>query len=270
MATASKLTVLCVAQNCAPYAEVFLRSAAAHGFREAKFSKLILFVGRSSDGTEAVCRELAVSMPVPTTVIYAADLPKKDRQRVAAIQRRNEGHFNEGMWDFLIQHWGIDTSYYAGIHVDVEFLAPGLWDFLLNRLDQSAVVGIFDPGELIPGIDHMVLSMPRFFPLVVAANRQRADSLGLRWSRGSQARRRQRRLEEDNGAIALQRALASKIALIREEELRPYLKHFGYLWTKTFESPLHHVDGVNSRESVALRLAALRSSSDRSLTPAVT
>ncbi len=258
MATAAKLTVLCVAQNCAQYAEVFLRSAATYGFREAEFCKLVLFVGKSSDGTESVCRELAAFIPVPTTVIYAADLPKKDRQRVAAIQSRNEGHFNEGMWDFLIQHRRIDTSYYAGIHIDVEFLAPGLWNFLLNRLGRSAVAGIFDPGELIPGADHMILSMPRFFPLVVMANRKRADALDLRWSRGSQARRHPL-LHEDNGAVALRRALASNIALIREEELWLYLRHFGYLWTKTFDSSLHRVDGVNSREAVAMRLAALRS-----------
>ena len=257
MATAANLTVLCVARNCAPYAEVFLRSAAAYGFREAEFCKLVLFVGESSDGTEAVCRDLAVSIPVPTTVIYAADLSKNDRQRVAAIQNRNEGHFNEGMWDFLI-HRGIDTSYYAGIHIDVEFSTPGLWSFLLNRLGQSAVLGIFDPGELIWDIDHMILSMPRFFPLVVMVNRERADVLDLRWSRGNKARRHQRLLE-DNGAIALQRALTSEIALIREDELRPYLKHFGYLWTKTFDAPLHRVDGMSSREAVANSLAALRS-----------
>jgi hypothetical protein len=161
------------------------------------------------------------------------------------------------MWDFLIQHRGIDTPYYAGIHVDVEFLAPGLWTFLLNRLGRSAVAGIFDPGELIPGAHHTILSMPRFFPLVIMANRQRAEKLKLRWSRGNQGRKHAR-LHEDNGAVALRRALASKIALIREEELWPYLKHFGYLWTKSFDSPLHRIDGVSSREALAVTLAALR------------
>ncbi len=257
MATAAKLTVLCVAQNCAQYAEVFLRSATAYGFRDAQFCKLVFFVGESTDGTEAVCDKFTASIPIPTTVIYATDLPKKERQRVAHLQKRNEGHFNEGMWDFLIHHRKIDTTYYAGIHVDVEFQAPGLWNFLLNRLGQSTVLGIFDPGELIPASNHMILSMPRFFPLIVMANTKRAEALGVRWSRGTLARRRSH-LHEDNGAVALQRALGSKISLVREDELSPYLRHFGYLWTQTFDSPLHRVDGVNSREALVTTLAALR------------
>jgi hypothetical protein len=257
MANAAKLTVLCVAQNCAPYAEVFLRSAASHGFRRAEFCKLILFVGESSDGTEAVCREFSASIPVKTVVINAGDLPKKDRQRISILQNRNGGHFNEGMWDFLIHYTEIGTPYYAGIHVDVEFVAPGLWDFLLNRLGNSAVVGIFDPGELIPSVGHMILSMPRFLPLVVMANRRRAGAMELRWSRWRPGPTNPRVLT-DNGATALQRALASKISLNQEQELSRYLRHFGYVWTNAFDSPLHRTDGVNSRKAVATRLAALR------------
>lgn len=259
MAHTPKLTILCVAQNCENYVEVFLRSAAANGFHREEDCRLVLFVGESTDNTERVCRSLADSIPVSTSVIYGADLSGKDRKRVAAIQSRNDGLFNEGMWDFLIQYLGVDTPYYAGIHIDVEFLALGLWDFLLNRLGDAAVAGIFDPGELYEDNGQRILSMPRFFPMVVVADRQRAETLKITWSRRTRIRGRGR-IVEDNGAIALRRTLDSKIVIFGEDELQPFLRHFGFVWMSTLGSSLHSLDGTNSRTAVAKRLDELRSS----------
>jgi hypothetical protein len=224
---------------------------------------LVIFLGDSSDGTEAVCRDLAPFLPVKTEIVSTSDLGPGVRRKVVRAQERNDGLFNEGMWSLLMAHRPIRTRFYAGIHIDVEFVAGGLWDFLCERLGRSTIAGIFDPGELIESGGRYVLSLPRFFPLVTIAHSRRAEALAITWGRGGAAPKG-RAFFADNGAIALQRALRGGVSLFREEELRPFLRHFGYVWTKVMASAIHGSDGLKSRDAVSSRLAVLRHESAES------
>lgn len=251
------LTVISTAQNCADYAEVFLRSAATTGFRRGDPVEFVLLVGESDDGTEAACRELAPRIPVPTEVLYVPDLPEPVRRRMAEAQTTNDGFFSEGMWAPLIEHRPVTTPLYAGIHIDVEFVAHGLWDFLLERLGSAAVAGVFHPGELIESEGRFRLQLPRFFPVVTIVDRQKAEAVALSWGR-SAPHPPGAVVIEDNGTVALQRALRSGISLIREEELERYIRHFGFLWTSRVYSAVHEDDGARSRGALSTRLALLR------------
>jgi hypothetical protein len=254
------LTVFCSVKNAAAYAEVFLLSAANKGFRPGEAIRLVMLVGESQDDTEKICRRLITTIPIRTKLIMERSLDRKMRRRVAEINESNAHQFNEGMWDFLRDNFHFHARFYAGIHVDVEFVKPGLWRFLLNRMiSRNAVIGsLFDPGELYRPNGNFWVSMPRFFPLVAIARRTSSQRFGINWTRSHCEMCPN--ILYDNGAEALRAAITSKVRIevFTEGELKTYIRHFGFVWTRNYVSLLYKSAGQKSRREVAERLRILR------------
>ena len=266
MATSPDLTIYAPMTDAEEYAEVFLRSAAQHGASHLYHMTMSILVGDSTDDTLGVCRAFASKLPFECRVRSLNDLSENSRSEIRAIVDSNDGFYNEGIVDWLVNENLEQCTYYAGMHVDLAFHRSGLWDELLAKMITTGadVAGVFAPGELMTSQGIMFMTPPRLFPVVTLCHRERARALGVRWSRPCSTPSRRDRLIVDNGTLALE-ALMSNQAVdlgatflpITMDYLEEFIEHFGFLWTRKFPSSVHEHDGERSRERVRAELTRL-------------
>jgi hypothetical protein len=249
------ITVFCAVRNAAEYTELFLLSAARYGFQAASNAQLVMLVGESNDGTETVCRSLLRTLPIPTVCIEESKLPTRVRFSLNTILERNDNHFNEGMWDFLLEHYSFDSPYYAGVHVDIEFRQPGLWTYLLNVVmtGNGDIGGIFEGGLVTDHNGSAIVSMPRLLPVVAVVKRDRFLSSRFLWSRqAADYPDASPHVLFNNGANALLTSVRqrAKIIWFKSDWLQRFFQHFGYVWTSNHDPALWHMQGEASRDAV--------------------
>lgn len=261
---AADLTIYLAVQNGADYAEVLLRSAARHGASERYRITMSILVARSSDDTLDVCRRLAPFLPFPCRVRSVDELSDEARREIGTIVDCNDGLFNEGIWDWLVDENLERSAYYAGLHADIAFRRSGLWDDLLDRARaaNADVVGVFSPGELLTDREVPFVTPPRLFPFLTLCHRERARALRVRWSRPCPTRNRRDRLIVDNGTLALNAltndqatALGAAFLPITIADTERFIEHFGFLWTRNFQSAVHQHDGQRSQHRMREVLA---------------
>ena len=253
------LTIYVPMTDAESYAEVFLSSAARHGASQLYHITMSILVGDSSDNTLDVCRTLAPKLPFECRVRSLNDLSEESRSEIKAIVDSNDGFYNEGIVDWLVNENLEQSTYYSGIHVDIAFHQSGLWDDLLTQMitTKADVAGIFAPGELLTKQGVIFMTPPRIFPVVTLCHWERTRALGVKWSRPCPTPSRSDRLIVDNGTLALD-ALMGKQAVdlganflpISMDYLEKFIEHFGFLWTQNFPSSVHDHDGERSRERV--------------------
>jgi hypothetical protein len=264
MSKSPDLTIYVAAQNAEDYAEVFLRSAAQHGESRLYHLTMSILVGDSSDNTLGVCRAFAPNLPFKCRVRSLDELSDDARSEIRAVVDCNDGVFSEGIWDWLVNENLEQSTYYAGMHVDISFHRSGLWDELLTNLitTGSDVAGIFAAGELLTTQGTKFMTPPRLFPVVAVCHRERARALGVRWSRPCSTSSRRDRLIVDNGTLALEAlignqavALGATFLPVTMDYLEEFIEHFGFLWTQNVSSSVHEHDGERSRERVRAELS---------------
>ena len=242
---------------------MFLRSAARHGASHLYKITMSILVGDTTDDTLRVCRALAPELPFECRIRSVHELPEDARSEIRAVVDSNDGFFNEGIWDWLVNENLEQCAYYAGMHVDIAFHRSGLWDELLTKVITAGadVAGIFAPGELLAGQGITFMTPPRLVPVVALCHRERARALGVRWSRPCSTPSRRDRLIIDNGTLALEAlmgnqavALGATFLPITMDYLENFIEHFGFLWTRKRHSSVHEHDGENSRERVRAEL----------------
>jgi len=261
------LTVYVPMKDAEDYAEVFLRSAALHGASRDFHMTMSILVSGNMDNTLGICRSLVPELPFECRVRSIDDLPRNARSEIAAIVDSNDGFYNEGIVDWLVNENLEQCTYYAGMHIDLIFRQSGLWDELLAKMITigADVAGIFAPGELLPREGTMFLSPPRILPIVTLCHRERARVLGVKWTRPCSTDSRQDRLIVDNGTLALDALTGDKAVEldatflpITVEYVEQFIEHFGFLWTRRFPSSVHERDGERSRERVRAELSLIR------------
>ena len=122
-------------------------------WRIARFHMTMsILVSGNMDNTLAICRSLVPKLPFECRVRSIDDLPRNARSEIAAIVDSNDGFYNEGIVDWLVNENLEQCTYYAGMHIDLVFRQSGLWDELLAKMITigADVAGIFAPGELLP------------------------------------------------------------------------------------------------------------------------
>ena len=102
-------------------------------------------------------------------------------------------------------------------------------------------------------------------PIVTLCHRERAQVLGVKWTRPCSTDSRQDRLIVDNGTLALDALTGDKAVEldatflpITMEYVEQFIEHFGFLWTRRFPSSVHERDGERSRERVRAELSLIR------------
>ena len=222
-----------------------------------------ILVGDSTDNTLSICRGLALELPFECKVRSLGDLSEEARSEIKAIVDSNDGFYNEGIVDWLVNENLEQSTYYSGMHVDIAFHRSGLWDELLTKMITRGadVAGVFAAGELLTRKGTIFMTPPRIFPVLTLCHRERARALGVKWSRPSSTRSRPDRLVVDNGTLALEsmmgcRAveLGATFLPISMDYLAKFIQHFGFLWTQNFPSSIHEHDGEDSRERVRAEL----------------
>lgn len=257
------LTIYVAVRDGEEYIEVFLRSAAQHGASQLYNMTMSILVGDTADDTLRVCRALAPELPFECRVRSLDELPEDARSEIRAVVDSNDGFFNEGIWDWLVNENLEQCTYYAGMHVDIAFHRSGLWDELLTKVinTEADVAGIFAPGELLTNQGITFMTPPRLVPVVTLCHRERARALGVRWSRPCSTPSRRDRLIVDNGTLALEAlignqavALGATFLPVSMDYLENFIEHFGFLWTRKYHSSVHEHDGERSRERVRAEL----------------
>jgi hypothetical protein len=125
------LTIYVAVRDGQEYIEVFLRSAAQHGASSLYKITMSILVGDTTDDTLRICQSLAPDLPFECRVRSLDELTEGARSEIRALVDSNDGFFNEGIWDWLVDENIEQSTYYAGMHVDIAFHQSGLWDELL-------------------------------------------------------------------------------------------------------------------------------------------